>query len=154
MTPSGSPGQGRGPATFEELVRHTSRLVYARLLDTGHAQRAEDLLQETYLLAYRSLGKLSDPAGFRSWLLAIAHNVTIDAARHDARQKRAAPESVETSLAVVPATGLPPEDEAHREDLRAKVLGRAPLAPRRAPPALTCDISSGPTTRPSAPSSA
>ena len=41
---------------FGELVRRTSRLVYARLyLETGDAHRAEDLLQETYLSAFRSL---------------------------------------------------------------------------------------------------
>src|SRR5687767_676339 len=68
---------GDRPA-FEELVRRTSRLVFARLyLDTGRADRAEDLVQETYLLAFRSMRRLVDPAGFRSWLLTIAHNVLI-----------------------------------------------------------------------------
>src|SRR5262245_60833036 len=62
-------------AAFEELVRRTSRLVFARLyLDTGRIDRAEDLLQETLLLAYRSLHALAKPEGFRPWLLSIAHN--------------------------------------------------------------------------------
>src|SRR6476620_7111229 len=79
-------------AAFEALVRRTSRLVFARLyLDTGDAHRAEDLLQETLLLAYRSLRSLADPAGFRPWLLTIAHNVLIDSARRAMRIKRAAP---------------------------------------------------------------
>src|SRR2546421_13105890 len=84
--------QGGDRAAFEELVRRTSRLVFARLyLDTGDAHRAEDLLQDTYLLAFRSLHRLADPAGFRPWLLTIAHSALIDAARRDARLKRAAP---------------------------------------------------------------
>src|SRR5688572_5281995 len=92
-------------AAFEELVRRTSRLVFARLyLDTGRADRAEDLLQETYLLAFRSLGRLTDPNGFRPWLLAISQNVMIDAARRDARLKRAGP-SADTSLTAVPSAG-------------------------------------------------
>src|SRR5262249_15969109 len=63
---------------FEELVRRTSRLAFARLvLETGDAHRAEDLLQETLLQAYRSLSQLSDPGGFRPWLLTIAQNVAI-----------------------------------------------------------------------------
>src|SRR5205823_2518044 len=67
-------------AAFEELVRRTSRLIFARLyLDTGSVHRAEDLLQETLLLAYRSLRKLTDPSAFRPWVLGIAHNVLIDA---------------------------------------------------------------------------
>src|SRR5262245_45906792 len=79
-------------AAFEELVRRTSRLVFARLyLETGDAHRAEDLLQETLLLAYRRLGELEEPAGFRAWLLRIAQNVAIDAARRAARLKRNAP---------------------------------------------------------------
>src|SRR6266481_2523247 len=39
-------------AAFEELLRRTSRLVFARLyLETGDTHQAEDLVQETYLLA-------------------------------------------------------------------------------------------------------
>src|SRR5262249_59679994 len=50
-------------AAFEELVRRTSRLVFARLyLDTGSVHRAEDLLQEALLLAFPSLPKLTAPA--------------------------------------------------------------------------------------------
>src|SRR5260370_1040121 len=79
-------------AAFEELVRRTSRLVFARLyLETGDTHRAEDLLQETLLQAFRSLRDLAEVRGFRPWLLKIAQNVAIDAARRDLRQKRAAP---------------------------------------------------------------
>jgi RNA polymerase sigma-70 factor (ECF subfamily) len=109
-------------AAFEELVRRTSRLVFARLyLDTGSVHRAEDLLQETLLLAFRSLRKLTDPAGFRTWLLAIAHNVLIDAARRDARRKRSGP-MADTPLTVVPAGGASPHESAEREELRERVL--------------------------------
>ena len=110
-------------AAFEELVRRTSRLVFARLyLDTGSVHRAEDLLQETLLSAYRSLRKLTDPAAFRPWVLGIAHNVLIDAARRDARQKRFGPPHSDAALAVVPSAGPPPEAEAQREELRQRVL--------------------------------
>src|SRR5436309_6405417 len=84
---------------FEELVRRTSRRVFARLyLETGDAHRAEDLLQETFLLAFRSLHRLVDPAGFRPWLLTIAHTALVDAARRDARQKRTPPARSGTPL--------------------------------------------------------
>src|SRR3989442_15917963 len=77
-------------AAFEEMVRRTSRLLFARLyLETGDTHRAEDLLQETLLLAYRSLHKLEEPGKLRAWLLTIAHNVLLDAARREMRQKRA-----------------------------------------------------------------
>jgi RNA polymerase sigma-70 factor (ECF subfamily) len=84
--------RGGDRAAFEELVRRTSRLVLARLvLDTGDPHRAEDLLQETLLRAFRSLDRLTDPRAFRSWLLTIAQNTLINAFRRDLRQKRASP---------------------------------------------------------------
>jgi len=109
-------------AAFEELVRRTSRLVFARLyLDTGSADRAEDLLQETYLLACRSLRKLVDPAGFRSWLLSIAHNVLIDSYRKEARRSRKSSGSG-NNLELIPASGLSPEQQVQQDEIRQRVL--------------------------------
>ena len=83
----------RGEAdAFEELVRTTTRLVFARcVLETGDPQRAEDLVQETYFTAYRSLRQLKSPDTFRAWLLRIAQNACIDAHRRDARLRRTPP---------------------------------------------------------------
>jgi RNA polymerase sigma-70 factor (ECF subfamily) len=108
---------------FEELVRRTSRLVFARLyLETGDVHRAEDLLQETLLAAYRSLRQLAQPAKFRSWLLTIAQNVLVDAARREARQKRATPSLTSTPLDAVPTNGPAPDAEVQREEQRQRVL--------------------------------
>src|SRR5439155_688884 len=60
-------------------------------------------------------------AHFRSWLLTIAHNVVIDAARREARQKRAGRPD-DSALNEVPANGLSPEDAALRAELRQQVL--------------------------------
>jgi RNA polymerase sigma-70 factor (ECF subfamily) len=79
-------------AAFEELVRRTARLVYARAyLDTGNVHRAEDLTQETYLIAWRSIRQVSNAAGLRTWLLQITHTAAIDAARTSNRKKRTGP---------------------------------------------------------------
>jgi RNA polymerase sigma-70 factor (ECF subfamily) len=103
-------------AAFEELVRRTSRLVLARLyLETGDAHQAEDLLQETMLTAFRSLGQLTEPAKFRAWLLRIAANTAIDAARHNHRLKRSA-QPLRAHEAVAP------EDQLAREETRQQVL--------------------------------
>ena len=108
---------------FEELVRRTSRLVFARLyLETGDVHKAEDLSQETLLAAYRALPQLMDTAGFRAWLLTIAQNVAIDAARREARQKRAAPPRADVQLSVLRANEPPPEEKAEREETRQRVL--------------------------------
>lgn len=104
---------------FDELVRRCSRLVFARLhLDTGNVHQAEDLLQETLLTAYRSLGQLTEPDKFRPWLLRIAANTAINAAKHEGRQKRTPP----------PPNGLkiasePPEQRLEEEERRQQLLG-------------------------------
>ncbi len=111
-------------AAFEELVRRTSRLVFARIyLETGDTHHAEDLLQETMLTAFRSLDQLEEPGKFRAWLMRIAQNAVIDAARRASRQKRA-PESEAkpAGLRLVSATSPTPEEQAEREEMRQKVL--------------------------------
>jgi RNA polymerase sigma-70 factor (ECF subfamily) len=116
--------QGGDRLAFEELVRRTSRLVFARLyLETGDAHRAEDLLQETLLCAFRSLGELVDPKGFRPWLLKIAQNAFLDAARRDSRKKRAARTRIDvTALYGVASKDPSPADQVVREDLRRQLL--------------------------------
>src|ERR1051325_1205013 len=76
-------------AAFEELVRRLARLLFARIYaDVGDAHRAEDLVQETFLVAWRSIGQVTDPSGVRLWLLSIARSVVVDALRRDTRKKR------------------------------------------------------------------
>jgi RNA polymerase sigma-70 factor (ECF subfamily) len=110
-------------SAFEELVRRTSRLLFARLyLETGDTHRAEDLLQETLLLAYRSLHRLEEPGKLRAWLLTIAHNVLLDAARREARQKRAAPTATSQDLGAIRGPAPAPDKEAERNELRQRIL--------------------------------
>jgi RNA polymerase sigma-70 factor, ECF subfamily len=74
---------------FEELIRRTGKLVFARFyLETANAHEAEDLTQETFLAAFRNLRQLTDPKNFRGWLMSIAHSTLIDTARHQSRKKR------------------------------------------------------------------
>ena len=111
-------------SAFEELIRRTSRLVFARLyLETGDVHRTEDLLQETLLTAFRSLNKLAEPRAFRGWLLTIAQNVLTDAIRRDLCQKRAAPPSAgPTALAHVEDKAPSPHEQASQGETRAQVL--------------------------------
>jgi RNA polymerase sigma-70 factor (ECF subfamily) len=111
-------------AAFEELVRRTSRLVFARLyLETGDRHWAEDLLQETWILAYRSLGRLQDANSLRPWLLAIAHNVFAEAVRRQSRQKRTAPPRAEPrALDEVPSPQPSPAQDAERADEHNQLL--------------------------------
>ncbi len=108
-------------AAFEELVRRTSRLIYARLyVETGDPHQAEDLVQETYVRAFRSIRKVNEPAGFRRWLLAIAESVAIDSFRRAGRRRRAEPPR--RSQEVLENVAAPVEDPGaaeRREKVRA-----------------------------------
>lgn len=108
-------------AAFEELVRRTSRMVYARLyLDIGDAHAAEDLVQETYLRAFRSLHQIQDPRGFRAWLMTIGQSALIDAARRAGALRRAPPPraSQEALHGVAAAEEATPSQLETREKVR------------------------------------
>jgi RNA polymerase sigma-70 factor (ECF subfamily) len=108
-------------AAFEELVRRTSRLVFARLyLETGDTHQAEDLVQETLLTAFRNLDQLTEPGKFRSWLLRIAQNQAIDAARRGQRRKRRAESSREEAPRRQEVAS--PATEAEKQETRQQVL--------------------------------
>jgi len=75
------------------------------------------------LQAFRSLSKLKDPSAFRPWLLTMAQNLAIDAARRDLRKKSAAPSSGNSvKLAEVASRTPLPEEVAVRDETRGQVL--------------------------------
>jgi RNA polymerase sigma-70 factor (ECF subfamily) len=67
---------------FRGLVERHSRAVY-RLAHrmTGNPHDAEDVVQETFLKAYRQLGRFESRANFGTWLHRIAVNCSIDLIR-------------------------------------------------------------------------
>ena len=67
---------------FRGLVERHSRAVY-RLAHrmTGNPQDAEDVVQETFLKAYKQLGRFESRANFSTWLHRIAVNCSIDLIR-------------------------------------------------------------------------
>ncbi len=74
---------------FEELVRRTSRALFARIyLETADAHEAEDIAQETYLSAWRSIRSLTEPRAFRAWLFSIGHTALLQSVRRESGKKR------------------------------------------------------------------
>jgi RNA polymerase sigma-70 factor (ECF subfamily) len=115
--------QQRDRAAFEELVRRTARLLFSRLfLDTGSVHKAEDLVQETLLIAWRSIGQVTDPRGFRPWLMTLARTVSIDANRHDTRKKRFGIRSNLKTAQEVPDRSIGPVLQAEQAESRRHVL--------------------------------
>jgi RNA polymerase sigma-70 factor (ECF subfamily) len=71
-----------------ELVRRHAR-VLARFLAGAGAPEADldDLVQETFIRAFRAVGRFRGQCQFRTWLLTIGGNVLRDAGRRWARHK-------------------------------------------------------------------
>jgi RNA polymerase sigma-70 factor, ECF subfamily len=80
---------------FRALVERHSRSVFRLAFRmTGNEQDAEDVVQESFLRAYRQLGRFESRANFGTWLYRITANCAVDLmrskqARHD--QSRAEP---------------------------------------------------------------
>jgi RNA polymerase sigma-70 factor (ECF subfamily) len=71
---------------FEEMVTdHLDALYRTALRLTGRSQDAEDLVQETYLRAWRSLHTYRPGTNPKAWLFRILHNAHIDRYRASTR---------------------------------------------------------------------
>jgi len=91
---------------FRVLVeRHSRNLFRLAYRMTGHQQDAEDVVQETFLRAYRQLGKFDDRASFGTWLYRIAANCSLDSIR--ARKRRSERQETIEDGAPGPVESLP-----------------------------------------------
>ncbi|WUG43330.1 sigma-70 family RNA polymerase sigma factor [Kitasatospora sp. NBC_00458] len=112
--PGGGGTAARGaPVPDEELMRalyheHAGPLLgFVLHLVAGDRQRAEDVVQETLLRAWRNIHRLDPAAGsLRPWLVTVARRIVIDG--HRAEQAR--PHEVDPA----PLELLPAEDELDR----------------------------------------
>jgi RNA polymerase sigma factor (sigma-70 family) len=60
---------------------------YARR-QTGEAEAASDIVQDTWLAIIRNLWRLRDPAAFRAWIFGILHRKTADWLRDKQKQRK------------------------------------------------------------------
>jgi RNA polymerase sigma-70 factor (ECF subfamily) len=71
--------QAGSAASFEQLVRRLQvPLVHFLLRRTGCLADAEDLAQDAFVRAHRSLASYSPKWRFRTWLFTIAHRLAIN----------------------------------------------------------------------------
>src|SRR5204863_3967291 len=84
---------------FRALVERHSRSVFRLAFRmTGNEQDAEDVVQESFLRAYRQLGRFESRANFGTWLYRIVANCSVDLMRaRQARQAQARSEPLETA---------------------------------------------------------
>ena len=123
-------------SAFEQIVRRYQRPVIsliARMI--GDRAAAEDLAQETFVKAHRSLGAFDATRRLSSWLFRIAHNTALDALRR-ARRSPGGLQAVEGAADPAAAPAADPVEQAAlrralehalgqlRPDFRAAVLLR------------------------------
>lgn len=74
---------------FDALVRRHLVLVYRTIARSVSDPRdAEELAQEVFVRAWRSIARFDIARSFRAWILHIARNATIDHLRHVQRVPR------------------------------------------------------------------
>jgi RNA polymerase sigma-70 factor (ECF subfamily) len=117
---------------FEDLVRVTSGDIYALAFRlTGDEHDARDIVQETYLRAFRSIRKFRGDASFSTWLYRIAANC---AATSHSRRKRMRQVSIDTDprCAELPADPDPDAiaSAAVERDRLVRALRALPLTHR------------------------
>lgn len=109
---------------FRALVERHSRAVFrvAHRM-TGNAMDAEDVVQETFLRAYRQLARFESRANFGTWLHRIAVNCSIDLirARPHREASHEAADLEQFGAAEAADTGLPTPE---RLMLSSEVQGR------------------------------
>src|SRR6478609_9865775 len=87
--------RGGDQDAFRVLVERHSRSIYRLAYRmTGKPEDAEDVVQETFVRAYRQLGRFEARSNFSTWLYRIGFNCSIDYMR--ARPKRESAEPQET----------------------------------------------------------
>jgi RNA polymerase sigma-70 factor, ECF subfamily len=108
---------------FAVLVEHYWDRLYRWLFHLTHdPHTAEDLVQETFLRAFRALNSFQAGTNFQAWLFRIAHNALSNQRRSRRRIRQPFPEGV-------PARGEGPVEAAMtREALQhlARAVGRLP----------------------------
>ena len=103
---------------FGERLRESSSLAFRVAYGIlRHREDAEDVAQEAFVRAHRSIAQLRDPQRFRAWLVRMTWRLAIDRLRNNRR--RAARE-----LAAVPAPVVTTEQTASAEE-RARRLWAA-----------------------------
>ena len=68
-------------AALTQFIRATQKDVWRFIAHLGHAESADDLTQETYLRAMKTIARFRAEASARTWLLSIARRVCADDVR-------------------------------------------------------------------------
>jgi RNA polymerase sigma-70 factor, ECF subfamily len=123
---------------FGTLVdRHRRAVFRAALAAVGNAAEADDVAQETFVLAFRKLAAFRGEAAFRTWLLAIAWRKAVDRRTSLTRWLRRAPPATAFGdepgdpFEQVASPARPHDEQLAAADLQRAVRKLIPTLPRK-----------------------
>ena len=102
---------GRLVSEYQDTARRWACAI------VGDLELAEDIVQDAFVQAHRSLGSLREPAAFRGWLRGVVRHC----AHRYLRAKRLHVVSIDRA-ADVPSTSPPLHETAFRDEMRERVL--------------------------------
>ena len=117
---------------FRVLVERHSRSIFRVIYRmTGSQQDAEEIVQETFLRAYKALPRFELRSNFGTWLYRIAVNRTLDflnarktqMSNKETYQITDNPGSEEGNQVQLPATGPSPERLLLSDEMKRKIAG-------------------------------
>jgi RNA polymerase sigma-70 factor (ECF subfamily) len=111
------------PDAFTELVCRYQKKIYSTIFQfTRNHHDTDDLAQETFMNAYKSLQKFRQKANFYTWLYRIAVNTTMNFLRKKHREK-GREEFVEDQLpsGVAKFSSSSPEYHSLKKELKEKL---------------------------------
>ncbi len=108
---------------FRSLVERHSRTVFRLAFRmTGNEQDAEDVVQESFLRAYRQLGRFESRANFGTWLYRIVANCSVDLMRaKQARHDQTRSESLDEAMMLPSGDDPGPERLARSAEIGSRV---------------------------------
>ena len=117
-------------AAFERLYRaHTGRVTALCLRLAGDRQRAEELMQDTFVRAWEKLESFRGESSFSTWLHRVTVNLFLVGQRTDSR--RSARVELDSNIEDLPVANYGAENPGDRIDLE-RAIARLPLGARTA----------------------
>lgn len=117
---------------YAELVNTHAPMAVRTAALLGAGADAEDVVQEAFVKAYRSLDRYRDGAAFRPWLLRIVANETRN--HHRSAVRRGAREQAD----FLPPELLDPADEVADRERKEHLLAAVAGLPERLRVVVTC----------------
>ena len=126
---------GRDDRFAQDALSHLGSLYGTALRLTRRAPDAEDLVQETYLKAFRFAGTFERGTNLKAWLFTILHNTFRNVLRDGSRDPVDVDSDIVDRTSASPQTAATPEDLLMRSTLDAELqeaIDALPLVYREA----------------------